>query len=211
VRRFANRTEAGLLLAERLADLRGGETVVLGLPRGGVPVAAPIGRALNAPLDVIVVRKLGVPTQPELAMGAIGEMGARVLDEPLIRRLGITVEEVRKVEDRERTELEQRVDRLRRGRASIPLDGRVAVVVDDGLATGSTASVACQVAREMGARRVVLAVPVAAAERIRSGIPAADQIVCLATPEPFIAVGYHYEDFSPTSDDEVVAALDQPS
>ena len=209
MRLFANRIEAGRLLAEQLTDLRGEDLVVLGLPRGGVPVAAQVARALDAPLDVIVVRKLGVPFQPELAMGAIGEMGTRVLDETLIRHAGITLDEVRDVEDRERAELERRVARLRRGRPRVPLEGRVAVVVDDGLATGSTARVACQVARQLGARRVVLAVPVAPADSVREGIPAADQIVCVRMPEPFVAVGRHYDDFTPTSDEEVIVALDQ--
>jgi putative phosphoribosyl transferase len=213
MRLFSNRTDAGRRLAERLladptAEVHGDDVVVLGLPRGGVPVAAPIADALGAPLDVIVVRKLGVPAQPELAMGAIGETGARVLDEPLVRHLGVRADDLRAVEERERIELDQRVVRLRRGRPRIALDGRVAVVVDDGLATGSTARVACQVARHLGARRVVLAVPVAASPTLRSGIPGADQVICLATPEPFVAVGAHYRDFSPTTDDDVVAALD---
>ncbi|HVN50639.1 MAG TPA: phosphoribosyltransferase family protein, partial [Acidimicrobiales bacterium] len=160
---FEDRIEAGRVLAERLSSLRGKDVVVLGLPRGGVPVAEQVARALGAPLDVIVVRKLGVPFQPELAMGAIGEMGARVLDERLIAQAGITSEEVAEVESRERVELDRRVERLRRGRPRVPLEGRVAVVVDDGLATGSTARVACQVARHLGAATVVLAVPVAPA------------------------------------------------
>jgi putative phosphoribosyl transferase len=206
---FADRIDAGRQLAERLGDLRIEDAVVLGLPRGGVPVAAEVARALDAPLDVIVVRKLGAPSQPELAMGAIGEMGARVLDEPVLRHLRLTVDELQAVEDRERAELERRVARLRRGRPRVALEGRVAIVVDDGLATGSTARVACRVARELGARRVVLAVPVAAAESIRAGIAEADEIVCVATPERFLAVGHHYRDFSPTSDDEVIAALDR--
>ena len=148
---FANRVEAGRLLADRLTNLRGEDVVVLGLPAAGCPWPPRSPAALDAPLDVIVVRKLGVPFQPELAMGAIGEVGARVLDTSLIRHAGITAEEVREVEDRERIELEQRVRRLRRGRPPVPLEGRVAVIVDDGLATGSTARVACQVARQLGA------------------------------------------------------------
>jgi len=206
---FANRADAGRRLGAQLLELRDEEPVVLGLPRGGVPVAAEVAAALRAPLDVIVVRKLGAPVQPELAMGAIGELGTRVLDEQVLRSTAVTADELEAVEARERAELDRRVAELRHGRARIPLDGRVAIVVDDGLATGSTARVACRVARDLGARRVVLAVPVAAAETLRQGIDEADEVVTLEAPEPFLAVGRHYQDFTPTTDAEVRAALDQ--
>jgi putative phosphoribosyl transferase len=205
---FRDRAEAGAQLAHELAGLRGQDLVVLGLPRGGVPVAAVLAEALDASLDVIVVRKLGVPGQPELAMGAIGEGGLRVLDRRLVSRARVTEEELDAVERREREVLEARVARLRQGRPRADLHGRLAVVVDDGVATGATARVACEVARLLGAARVVLAVPVAPA-RTAAQLLEADQVFCVSMPESFRAVGDHYVDFSPTSDDEVVALLDQ--
>ncbi len=204
---FADRTQAGRLLAGRLQHLRGQPLVVLGLPRGGVPVAFEVAAALDAPLDVIVVRKLGVPSQPELGMGAIGEDGVRVVDRELVRRAGVTERELAEVEARERAELERRVRRFRGDRPRLPLAGRVAVVVDDGIATGATARAACQVVREHGAARVVLAVPVAPREWIERMAGAADEFVSVDTPEPFFAVGQFYDNFSQTTDDEVVACL----
>jgi putative phosphoribosyl transferase len=204
---FADRVDAGRRLAAGLAHLGGEDVVVLGLPRGGVPVAAEIAGLLGAPLDVIVVRKLGVPFQPELAMGAIGEGGVRVVDADLIARLGISEMEVRSVEERERVVLEDRLASMRGAHPQLPLRGRVAVVVDDGVATGSTARAACEVARRLGAARVVLAVPVApagtTAEELR-----ADELVCCAMPLGFRAVGEYYRDFRPTTDEEVRALLD---
>ncbi len=204
---FADRVEAGRLLAEQLEHLRGQNVVVLGLPRGGVPVAFEVAEALGVPLDVIVVRKLGVPFQPELAMGAIGEGGARVLDASVLAHTGVTDEELQTVEFRERAQLEERVSRFRKGRGRIDLTGRTALIVDDGIATGSTARVACEVARHLGAARVILAVPVAPAATV-GDLPVADEVVCVSTPERFMAVGHHYRDFSPTSDEEVVVLLD---
>jgi putative phosphoribosyl transferase len=204
---FQDRVEAGRRLGQRLEHLRGGNIVVLGLPRGGVPVAFEVAKALDAPLDVIVVRKLGVPFQPELAMGAIGEGGARVLDRHIISRVRVSEAELRAVEVRERGVLEARVERFRKGRARQELAGRTAVIVDDGIATGSTARVACLIARQLGAAKVVLAVPVAPADTLGQ-LKEPDEIVCLATPHQFTAVGYHYRDFSPTTDDEVVLLLD---
>lgn len=204
---FSDRVDAGRQLAQHLAHLRGRDLVVLGLPRGGVPVAVEVADALDAPLDVIVVRKLGVPFQPELAMGAIGEGGARVLDTGVLAHTGVTPGDLEAVERRERAELDLRVARLRRGRERIDLDGRTVVIVDDGIATGSTARVACQVARHLGAAKVILAVPVGPAETIRH-LPEADEVVCVSMPERFVAVGYHYRDFSPTSDEEVIVLLD---
>ena len=210
---FADRTDAGRRLGERLQSMQGQSmqgqaVVVLGLPRGGVPVAFEVAQALDAPLDVIVVRKLGVPFQPELAMGAIGEDATRVLDRRLLLHAGITEDALGAVEERERALLERRVATLRRGRPRVALDGRVAVIVDDGVATGATARVACQVARHLGAERVVLAVPVAPAGALED-ITEADDTVCLATPRPFVAVGRHYRDFAPVTDEEVVRLLDR--
>jgi putative phosphoribosyl transferase len=206
--RFADRSDAGWRLAERLEQYRGSNAVVLGLPRGGVPVAYQVASAIDAPLDVIVVRKVGVPFQPEVAMGAIGEDGVRVVDERVMAQAGVSVAEFAEVELRERAELETRLRRYRRGRDRIDLTGRIAIVVDDGIATGSTARVACRIARMLGAAKVVLAVPVGPPETLRH-FPEADEVVAVAEPGDFRAVGYHYDDFSPTSDDEVVVLLDR--
>jgi putative phosphoribosyl transferase len=206
VDRFPDRTDAGRRLAERLASWRSPETIVLGLPRGGVPVAAEVATALDAPLDVIVVRKLGIPYQPEVAMGAIGEGGARVLDEELVARAGVTEAELDAVERRERANLEARVARFRGGRDRLDLTGRTAIIVDDGIAMGATATAASLVARQLGAARVVVAVPVGgpdAADRVGD----ADEVVCLLQPPGFHAVGSFYRDFRQTTDDEVVALL----
>ncbi len=161
-----------------------------------------------APLDVIVVRKLGVPFQPELGMGAIGEDGVRVINAEVIRHTRVSADELAKVEERERARLERRARRLRGSRPRHPLDGRIAVVVDDGIATGSTARAACQVARAHGASRVVLAVPVAPPGwEARIG-GEADELVCVDTPEGFFAIGQFYANFSQVSDHEVVACLE---
>jgi putative phosphoribosyl transferase len=206
--RFRDRAEAGAALAERLSHLRASrDVVVVGLPRGGVPVAEAVAAALDAPLDVIVVRKLGVPFQPELGMGAIGEDGVRVLNPEVVRISGVGDDEIAAVEARERAELERRAQRFRAGRERIPLAGRTVVVIDDGIATGSTAKAACEVARAEGAARVVLAVPVAPADWTERLAGAADELVAVATPEPFYAVGQFYDDFSQTTDAEVVASL----
>lgn len=204
---FADRVDAGRQLGRRLAELRGQDIVVLGLPRGGVPVAFEVAAALDAPLDVIVVRKLGLPYQPELAMGAIGEGGARVLDQEVLAHARVDENELQAVEDHERAVLENRVVQFRKGRTRQDLTGRIAIIVDDGIATGSTARVACRVARTLGAARVILAVPVAPAETL-ANLTEPDEVICLATPRQFTAVGYHYRDFSPTEDDEVVQLLD---
>ncbi|MEU7636613.1 MULTISPECIES: phosphoribosyltransferase family protein [unclassified Streptomyces] len=206
---FTDRADAGRRLAEALRHLEKEEPVVLGLPRGGVPVAYQVAQALGAPLDVIVVRKLGVPYQRELGFGAIGEGGVRVLSEDIIRRGRVGPADVDAVQRTEEAELARQAERFRAGRQRLPLDGRTAIVIDDGIATGATAAAACQVARAQGAARVVLAAPVAppdAAERLRT---AADEFVCLSTPYAFAAVGEWYEDFSQTSDDEVVSLLSQ--
>lgn len=204
---FSDRREAGQVLAEQLGFLEGGDVVVLRLPRGGVPVAAEVAMALHVPLDVICVRKLGVPFQPELAMGAIGEGGVTVREEQVLAATGVPMSEFAIIEQVERRALNAAVTRFRRGRARVDLVGKVAVIVDDGLATGSTARAACYVARQLGAKRVVLAVPVAPTEAV-ARFPEADQVIAVATPEPFSAVGYHYRDFRPISDEEVVVALD---
>jgi len=268
---FRDRAEAGRRLGQALQDLRGEDVVVLGLPRGGVPVAFEVAGALDAPLDVIVVRKLGVPFQPELAMGAIGEDGVRIVNGDVVRVARVTEGEFAVVEERERAELTRQARRFRRHRPREPLTGRTAVVVDDGIATGSTARAACHVAHAHGASRVVLAIPVAppgsvaelrrrelayrgdrppvpltgavavlvddglatgataaaaiqaarargpaavvlavpvgAAEIVRRLEGLADEVVCAATPSRLVAVGRHYVDFSEVSDKEVRSAL----
>ena len=204
--RFADRVDAGRRLAAQLEHLRGDDVVVLGLPRGGVPVAAEVARALGAPLDVIVVRKLGVPFQPELAMGAIGEGDVRVLDDEVLRLAAVDDSDLHEVEARERVELDARVQRFRGSRPRLDLTGRTALVVDDGMATGSTARAACRVARLLGARRVVMATPVAAPDTV-AAFTEADEVVCVETPQGFSAVGQFYRDFTATSDDTVVELL----
>jgi putative phosphoribosyl transferase len=204
---FGDRRESGRQLAGRLHRLAGPDTVVLGLPRGGVPVAFEVAEALHAPLDVILVRKLGVPYQPELGMGAIGEDGVRVVNPEVVRMAGIGPADIEAVEKKERVELERRAARYRGGHRRADVTGRTAVVVDDGIATGSTALVACQVARESGADRVVLAVPVGppgCEEKFRGQV---DEFVCLRCPDGFFAIGQFYDDFAPTSDEEVVELL----
>jgi putative phosphoribosyl transferase len=204
---FADRAAAGRRLAGRLRHLRGPDLTVVGLPRGGVPVAAEVARVLGAPLDVIMVRKLGLPSQPELAMGAIGEGGVRVLDEDLLRRAGVSGDELRTVEARERVELRRRAGRLRGGRPATSLSGRRVVLVDDGVATGASARAACQVARAAGARRVILAVPVAPPGWTGRLGDVADEMICVTSPAGFRAVGQVYDDFHPMDDDEVLACL----
>jgi putative phosphoribosyl transferase len=205
---FADRADAGWRLAERLEAYRGMDPVVLGLPRGGVPVAYQVASALDTPLDVVVVRKLGVPFQPEVAMGAIGEDGVRVVDQDMLARAGVTRSELAEVERREQKVLAARVRRYRRGRSRVDLRGRTTIVVDDGVATGSTARVACRIARLLGAARVLLAVPVGPPGMLRH-VPEADVVVAVDEPTDFSAVGSQYVDFTPTSDDEVVVLLDR--
>ena len=206
---FADRDDAGRRLAARLGYLRGEPVVVLGLPRGGVPVAFQVAQALGAPLDVIVVRKLGVPFQPELGMGAVGEDGVRVIDPEVVHAAGVSEDEVAAVQAREQAAVQARAARYRVRRPRAPLNGRVAVVVDDGIATGSTARAACQIARAQGAARVVLAVPVAPPGwQARIGAEA-DELVCVDTPRGFFAIGEFYARFPQVSDGEVIACLDR--
>ena len=204
---FLDRTDAGRRLAQRTLHLRGENVVVLGLPRGGVPVAAEVARALRAPLDVIVVRKLGVPVQPELGMGAIGEGGVRIINPEVVAIAHVTDAEIAAVERRERAELERRARRFRGERRRAPLTGRTVVIVDDGVATGATAAAACAVARRAGAAWVVLATPVAPPDVVRRLQAEADEVVAVLTPSLFRAVGQWYEDFTPTPDEDVTRLL----
>ncbi len=205
---FTDRGDAGRQLAQHLEHLRGADVTVLGLPRGGVPVAFEVAASLGAPLDVIVVRKLGVPFEPECAFGAIGEGGARVVDST-IWRTGLTEVEVATVEARARAELSRRVRLLRGGRPPAPLDGRTAVIVDDGIATGATARAACRVARLRGAARVVVAAPVGPQDTVASLRHDADEVICAHVPASLLAVGEWYADFTQTTDEDVRALLDK--
>ncbi|WP_411108796.1 phosphoribosyltransferase family protein [Streptomyces sp. c-19] len=206
---FSDRTDAGRQLAARLGHLKDQDVVVLGLPRGGVPVAAEVADALGAPLDICLVRKLGTPGQPELAMGALGEGGVRVLNERVLRRTGADERDIAAAEVREHAELDQRAGRYRGSRPSIPLEGRTVLVVDDGLATGATALAACRVVRAKGAARIVLAVPVAPQGWTDRLGGEADETVSVHTPELFYAIGQFYRDFTQTPDAEVIACLDR--
>ncbi len=205
---FADRDDAGARLAKAVLELGDlGDAMVLGLPRGGVPVARVVADAIAAPLDVLVVRKLGAPGHPEFAVGAIGPGGIRVVDPRAAAAAGAQDDAIAVVEARETAELQRREDRYRAGRPALDLTGRTAIVVDDGVATGATASVACRVARALGAGRVILAVPVAPADWISRLDGVADDYIAVETPRDFWAVGQYYRDFRQTTDDEVLAAL----
>jgi len=204
---FADRTQAGRALAEALTLYGSQVPVVLGVPRGGVVVAAEVAHALHAPLDVIVVRKLRAPMQPELAMGVVGEGGSVVLNDEVIAELGVTTSAVATESRHRREELEQSVERLRAGRSAEELTGRTAIVVDDGVATGATALAACRIARRRGASRVVLATPVMPADVVRRFRQSTDDVVALEKPAWFMAVGQWYEDFEQVTDEEVAACL----
>ncbi|MGI8551935.1 MAG: phosphoribosyltransferase [Dehalococcoidia bacterium] len=202
--RFRDRREAGRFLSEKLASYsRCPELLVLALPRGGVPVAFEVAEALGAPLDVFLVRKLGLPEQPELAMGAIASGGVRVLNPDVVDALSISKETIDAVTAKEQQELERREQAYRAGRAAPFVRGRTIMLVDDGLATGSTMRAAVRALRQQDPARIVVAVPTAAAQTCRELEVEADEVVCATTPEPFYAVGLWYEDFAPVSDAEV--------
>ena len=204
MRLFEDRTEAGRRLAAGLAGYSGrSDLVVLALQRGGVPVAYEVARALDAPLDVFLVRKLGVPGQPELAMGALASGGVRVLNEDVIRALCIPEAAIDEVARREQAELQRRELAYRDGRSAPEVEGRTAILIDDGLATGSSMRAAAAALRAKRPARIVVAVPVAAAETCAELEAEVDEVVCLRTPEPFYAVGLWYDDFEQTTDDEV--------
>ncbi len=207
---YQNRWEAGRLLAEELAHYKSkADVLVLGLTRGGVPVAAEVASALHAPLDVVVVRKLGVPFQPELAMGAIAGDNTQFLDKQLVHALDLTNKDVEAVVTRERAELQRRERLYRSGRPLLALRERTAILVDDGLATGSTMLAAVAFARKRLAKRIVMAVPVASVQALEKLRQKVDESVCLATPEPFFSVGDWYRNFLPTEDAEVLKLLDE--
>ncbi len=216
---FWDRADAGRQLAARLASARATRelpeisgsshppVVVLGLPRGGVPVAAEVASRLGAPLDVLVIRKVGVPWQPELAVGAVGEGGVRVVNRQILYSTGLTDDELAQLVDRAAAEVAERVERFRTGRAPVELAGRAVVLVDDGIATGATMCAAVDVARARGAASVTVAVPVAAMQAMDRIRKSADEVVSLVTPSDLRGVGLWYRDFTQTSDREVAALL----
>lgn len=206
---FADRVEAGKLLGEEVVRRIGkrADALVLALPRGGVPVGYEVARALGAPLDVFIVRKLGVPGQEELAMGAIASGGVRVLNDEVLRSVLISKSTIDAVAEREARELERREKSYRGSRPPLEVNGKTVVIVDDGLATGSTMRAAVRALQEMKPREIVVAVPVAAPSTCADLRGSVDEMICLRTPEPFQAVGLWYEDFSQTSDEEVHARL----
>lgn len=206
---FPNRTEAGRALAGALAHYADNpEAIVLALPRGGVPVAFEVAHALRAPLDVFLVRKLGVPQYEELAMGAIATGGTRVVNQTIIRQLGISQEQIEDVTHHEQRELERREQAFRDALPPLHAEGHICILVDDGLATGSTMRAAVTALKEQHPRKIVVAVPVAAQETCAQLEEIADEVVCLYTPEPFMAVGRWYDDFSQLTDDEVRTYLE---
>ena len=208
---FRDRTDAGRRLAARMTEYAGrSDVLVLALPRGGVPVAFEVARALRAPLDVFLVRKLGVPGQEELAMGAIASGGVRVVNEAVVQHLNIAPEMIDAVTAREQGELERRERAYRDDRPAPDVRGRTVILVDDGLATGSTMRAAALALRQQGPARVVVAVPVASREACAEFRGEVNDIVCAATPEPFMGVGRWYEDFSQTTDEEVRSLLARP-
>ena len=209
--RFLNREDAGRRLATHLTRYAGrSDVIVLGLPRGGVPVAGEVAQRLHAPLDVFLVRKLGVPGQPELAMGAIAEGGVEVLSDDLIREFGIPQRVVQQVAVRERMELDRRDAQYRSGRTLPSVRGHIVILVDDGLATGSTMQAAVTALRRLEPARVVVAAPVGAPDTCARMKLFADEVVCVEMPERFQAVGLWYEQFAPTTDEEVKRSLTGP-
>ena len=208
--RFRNRTEAGRRLADALADYADrDDVIVLGLPRGGVPVAFEVARALRAPLDVFIVRKLGLPWHEELAMGAIATGGVRMLNQEVVQAYGLTEQDIAPVAAQEQVELERRERQYRGDRPTPEYVGHTVILVDDGLATGSTMRAAVEALRAEGTASIVVAVPVAAPDTCDAFEGIADDVVCVLTPEHFRAVGLWYDDFTQTSDEEVHDLLDR--
>jgi putative phosphoribosyl transferase len=203
---FTDRVEAGERLAERLRALAGPDAIVLGIPRGGVVVAREVARSLGLPLDVVVPRKLGAPANPELGIGAVAPQ-ARVVDEFLVRRLGVSPEYLERETARQLEEIQRRVETYREGRPPLDVTGETCIVVDDGVATGSTAEAACLSLQRQGAARVILAVPLAPPETTEKLRACADDVVVLEQPEPFYAVGQWYRNFPQLTDEEVIEAL----
>jgi len=213
---YRDRRHAGVELARHLADVKGQDVVVLALPRGGVPVAFEVARALDAPLDVFVVRKLGLPGHPEFAMGALASGGVRVLNDEVVRLYRIPEQAVEAIAQDEQTELERRERAYRSQRPALDVRGRTVVLIDDGLATGSTMKAAVEAVRALSPARIIVAVPVGSPDTCREFAGIADEIVCARRPEHFAAVGQWYDDFRQTTDEEVrellqTAASERPA
>jgi putative phosphoribosyl transferase len=205
---FRDRHEAGRVLALKLRHLANrADVVIYALPRGGVPVAHEVARALAAPLDVFIVRKLGAPGHEELAIGAIASGGIRVLNHAVIHALGISVDTIERVSEREVAEIERREAAYRGHRPKLDPKGKIAVLIDDGLATGATMRAAVEALRTQGPQRIVVAVPIASPETCEMFKAIVDETICARTPDPFYGVGEWYEDFSQTSDEEVTELL----
>jgi predicted phosphoribosyltransferase len=208
--RFADRTEAGRALAAALVSREPGESpVVLALPRGGVPVAFEVAKALSAPLDVLVVRKIGAPDQPELAIGAVATGGVIIRNEEILAALGIDAQTMARATAAAQAELVAKEQRYRTGREPLAVEGRAVILVDDGAATGATMRAAVVAARQRGARKVIVALPNAATDAAATLAREADELVCLHTPEHYFAVGYWYLDFAQVSDAEVARLLSE--
>ena len=206
-RRFRDREEAGRLLGTRLAGMFSSSPVVLGLPRGGVVVAAEVAKALQAPLDVILVRKLGVPFQPELAMGAIGEHGVRILNDGLVAAARLSSEDIDRIEKRERANLDRAARMFRGGGQITEIAGRSIVIVDDGIATGATVRGGCEVARLAAVKEITVAAPVASLDAVTRLEAVADKVVVLAISDQFLAISQYYEDFAAVENEVVVGCL----
>jgi putative phosphoribosyl transferase len=208
--RFSDRTQAGLLLAGKLANYANREdVVVLGIPRGGVPVAFQVAKALSVPLDVFICRKLGVPSQEELALGAVATGGVRVLNEDIVGLLGIPQERIEQIAAAEQRELERRERTYRGNRPPLQVRGKTVILVDDGVATGSSMLAVITALRELEPARIVVAVPVAPLSTIERLKQEADEVICVDTPQEFYAIGQFYEDFSQTTDEEVCDLLQE--
>ena len=209
---FRDRLHAGRILATKLqTTVADTNAVILALPRGGVPVAAEVSRLLSFDLDIFLVRKIGLPGQPELAIGAIAEGGIRVLNRALIEAAGVSVATIERITRQEAEEIERRTKLYRQGRPALPLQNRTVILVDDGLATGATMMAAVRAVRTQRPQRVIVAVPVASRSACEDLAGEADRVICVETPEPFYAVGAWYEDFRQTSDEEVQDLLERAS
>lgn len=206
---FGNRRLAGRRLAALLRRFEGERPIVVALPRGGVPVAVEVARALDAPLDLLIVRKLGAPQDPEVAIGAVAEDGLTVVNTAAVRQVGVTQTQFTRILEREQRELRRLVERFRAGRAPLDVQGRTVIVVDDGLATGLSDLAALRALRGRGAARIVVAAPVGSREAIAMIGQEADEVVCLASPRNLLGVSRWYDDFSPISDEEVLRLLSE--